>query len=69
MLGVWMDLAIIWINSDYIVVDKQIAQRWRPAYIPRLPACYILELSLEWLNEFQIGDRIEFEVEAAELKF
>lgn len=60
-----MDLAIIWINSDHIVVDKQIAQRWRPAYIPRLPACYILESSTEWLDEFQVGDRIELEVEAA----
>jgi len=63
-----MDLAIIWINSDYVVVDKQIAQRWRPAYVPRLPACYILELSTEWLNEFQIGDRIEFEVETEKQK-
>jgi len=65
MLGVWMDLAIIWINSDRIVVDKLIAKRWRPAYVPRRPACYILELSTEWLNGFQIGDRIEFEFETA----
>src|SRR4030066_2273439 len=63
MLGVWMDLAIIWINSDYIVVDKEIARSWRLAYTPRLPACYILELSTEWLSEFQVGDRIEIEGE------
>ncbi|OGO27029.1 MAG: hypothetical protein A2Z16_01490 [Chloroflexi bacterium RBG_16_54_18] len=60
-----MDLAIIWINSDYIVVDKEIARSWRLAYTPRLPACYILELSTEWLSEFQVGDRIEIEGEAA----
>ena len=62
MLGVWMDLAVIWINSENIVVDKKIARSWRPAYIPRLPARYILELSPEWLNQFQIGDQIEIEM-------
>ena len=38
MLFVFMDLAVIWINSEYTVVDTVLARAWRPAYAPRQPA-------------------------------
>jgi uncharacterized membrane protein (UPF0127 family) len=53
------DLAIIWINSHNQVVDKCLARRWRPFYMPKSPACYILETHPDSLDEFQIGDVIE----------
>jgi uncharacterized membrane protein (UPF0127 family) len=60
MLFVYMDLAVIWINSEKIVVDTILARAWRPAYAPRQAARYILEIHPDRLEEFNIGDHIEF---------
>jgi uncharacterized membrane protein (UPF0127 family) len=61
MLFVFMDLAVIWINSEKVVVDVVLARTWRPAYAPRRPAKYILEIHPSRLDEFKIGDRVEFQ--------
>ena len=61
MLGVWFDLAIVWINTDMRVVDVRLARSWRPIYLPKVPASYVLELSSERLNEFCVGDEVCFE--------
>jgi uncharacterized membrane protein (UPF0127 family) len=61
MLFVYMDLAVIWINSEYTVVDTILARSWRPAYAPRQAARYILEIHPDRLNEFKIGDHVEFQ--------
>jgi uncharacterized membrane protein (UPF0127 family) len=60
MLFVFMDLAVIWINTEKVVVDTILARAWKPAYVPKQPARYILEIHPDRLNEFKIGDRIEF---------
>jgi hypothetical protein len=61
MLFVFMDLAVIWINSEKVVVDTVLARTWRPAYAPRQPARYILEIHPDRLGEFKIGDQLEFQ--------
>jgi uncharacterized membrane protein (UPF0127 family) len=61
MLFVFMDLAVIWINSEQVVVDTVLARAWRPAYAPHRPARYILEIHPGRLDEFKIGDRIGFQ--------
>lgn len=61
MLGVLTDLAIVWINSDKEVVEVRLARRWRLAYIPRRPARYVLEMALERVNDFQVGDKVKLE--------
>jgi uncharacterized membrane protein (UPF0127 family) len=61
MLGVLMDLAIAWINSNEVVVDVRLARQWRPVYLPSQPARYVLEMSPARLGDFQIGDRVRFE--------
>ena len=61
MLGVWIDLGIIWVNEDFFVVDTVLARRWRPIYIPKHPARYVLEVTSERLDEFQVGDHVGFE--------
>jgi uncharacterized membrane protein (UPF0127 family) len=61
MLFVFMDLAVVWINSKNIVVDTVLARAWRPAYAPRQAAKYILEIHPSRLNEFKIGDHVEFQ--------
>ena len=61
MLFVWMDLAVVWINSAGEVVDVRLARSWRPAYLPGRPARYVLELAAVHLNDFEIGDQLSFE--------
>ena len=60
MLFVWMDLAVIWINQSFQVVDVELARRWHPVYIPGEPARFVLEISAERIKDFRIGDRVEF---------
>ena len=60
MFFVYMDLAVIWINSQNIVVDIVLAKAWKPFYAPHLPARYTLEIHPDRLNEFSVGDLVEF---------
>jgi uncharacterized membrane protein (UPF0127 family) len=61
MLAVPIDLAVVWINEDGDVVDVRLALRWRPAYIPRRPARYVLEMSSERWGDYLVGDKVSFE--------
>jgi uncharacterized membrane protein (UPF0127 family) len=60
MMFMWMDLAVIWINSKFEVVDSLLARRWKLAYLPKHPAKYVLETGVHNLNDFNIGDRVNF---------
>lgn len=60
MLFVPFDLSVIWINSAMQVVDKILANPWRPAYFSKQPAKYALEIHPERWGDFEIGDRVEF---------
>jgi uncharacterized membrane protein (UPF0127 family) len=66
MLGVLMDLAIVWINSEDLVVDVRLARPWRPVYLPAQPARYVLEVAPARLGDFQVGDRVRFEEVSAD---
>lgn len=59
MLGVSFDLAVIWIDSSFTVVDKVLARSWRPAYAPQKGAKYILEIHPEHLESFEIGNKVK----------
>lgn len=58
MMFMNFDIAVIWIDERFQVVDRIVAKRWVPAYIPRVPAKFTLELHTVRLNDFRIGDRI-----------
>ena len=60
MLFVPFDLAVIWINADLKVVGKILARAWRPAYFPKQPAKYALEIHPERWADFEIGDEVDF---------
>ncbi len=60
MFFVYIDLAVVWIDSANQVVDTCIARSWRPAYAPRRPARFILEIHPDRLGEFTVGDRVQF---------
>jgi uncharacterized membrane protein (UPF0127 family) len=61
MLFMWMDLAVVWIDSSLRVVDVILARRWRLAYLPQAPAHYVLELPVDCQAEFAVGDLLKFE--------
>lgn len=54
------DLCVIWINREMRIVDKKLARKWRPFYVPQKPACYTLEIHHNQFKNFSIGDQIEF---------
>ncbi len=58
MLFMNFDLAIIWLNQEFQVVDKTLALRWRPYYAPAIPAAHVLEIHPNHLNDFSIGDQL-----------
>jgi uncharacterized membrane protein (UPF0127 family) len=60
MFFVPFDLSVIWINSSMQVVDKVLARAWRPAYFPKHPARYVLEIHPKRWEDFEIGDGVEF---------
>ncbi len=61
MLFMWMDLAVVWIDSSLRVVDVRLARRWKLAYLPQRPARYVLELPVDCQAGFVIGDLLKFE--------
>ena len=60
MLFVPFDLAVFWISSAMEVVDKAIARRWRPVYVPARPARFILEVHPSLISAYEIGENVEF---------
>lgn len=61
MFFVFFDLAVIWVNSEGVVVDTVLAKPWRPHYAPRSPACYVIEGHPAILSQVEIGDRLVFQ--------
>jgi len=60
MMFMWIDLAVVWINSDYLVVDLVLARRWKLVYLPKKAAKYVLETGVSHLVDFNIGDKVRF---------
>ncbi len=61
MMFMRFDIGVLWINQAYEIVDVCLARQWRPAYFPKLPARYVLEMRPERLNDYQIGDKVQFD--------
>jgi uncharacterized membrane protein (UPF0127 family) len=54
------DIAVIWLNSSMLVVDKTIAKKWHPYYAPKNSALYTLELHPSKISDFNINDQVQF---------
>lgn len=61
MLFVRFALTVVWINSHMQVVDKVLAKPWRPAYFPKQPARYVLEIHPARWEDYQVGDTVQFQ--------
>lgn len=51
-------ITVLWLSPDLVVVDKAPAKPWVPAYIPKAPARYIVELHAARLDDFSVGDQL-----------
>jgi len=60
MLFCFIDLGIVWVNGEGQVVDKIIAEPWRPSYLPQAPARYAIEADPEIVQHIEVGDQVNF---------
>ena len=52
------DITVLWLDKQMVVIDKVLAKKWVPIYIPKKPAQYIIELHHSKFSEYSIGDRL-----------
>ncbi len=63
MFFMFFSIAVVWLDHAGVVVDKQLAKPWRPAYAPRSPAQYYIEANPSLLQRVEIGDKLRFDEE------
>jgi len=54
------DIAVVWINSKFEVVDVQLARKWHPFYLPAAKSKFTLETHPDRVVDFRIGDIVSF---------
>jgi uncharacterized membrane protein (UPF0127 family) len=59
MLFMNFDIAVLWLDSQKVVVDKVLAEKWRLFYYPRQPAKYVVELHSSKFSNYDLGDQLE----------
>ena len=60
MLFMNFDITVLWLDKHQVVVDKVLAKKWRPIYIPQKPAQYVVELHHKQIDNFAVGDKLIF---------
>ena len=63
MLFMFMEIAVVWLDSSGRVVDKKLAKPWRLAYAPQKAAQYYIEAPVSLLDRVEIGDVLKFDEE------
>lgn len=58
MLFMNYDLTVLWLDKQMVIVDKVVAKKWVPIYIPKKPAQYVIELHPAKFSEYSIGDQL-----------
>ena len=52
------DIAVLWLDKQMVIIDKVLARKWVPVYIPKKPAQYVIELHHSKFSEYTIGDKL-----------
>ena len=55
------DITVLWLDKNWVIVDKTLAKRWRPFYIPKQPAQYVVELHRDRYDDYAIGEKMAWE--------
>ncbi len=63
MFFMFFDIAVVWINSQNTVVDKKIAHKGHPSYVPSKPARYVLEAPISAISSFEVDDHVSIEID------
>ena len=58
MMFMNFDLTVLWLDKELVVVDKVLAKRWVPIYLPKFRAKYVVELHSNQFSNFSIGDQL-----------
>lgn len=58
MFFVGFDLAVFWLNSYNVIVDKVLAKKGHPFYAPRVKARHILEVHPDLYFDYSTGDEL-----------
>ena len=61
MFFMFFSIAVVWLDSAGVVVDKKLAKPWRPSYTAYTPAQYYIEARPSLLDRVQIGDKLQFD--------
>ena len=61
MLFMQFNIAVIWLDHDFRVVDTRLALRWRLAYFPTCAAKHVLEIHPDRIRDFHLNDYIRVE--------
>ncbi|MBI3360458.1 MAG: DUF192 domain-containing protein [Chloroflexi bacterium] len=60
MFFVFFPIAAIWLDSNGRVVDTRLARPWRPLYVARAPARYVVEAAPALLEKISVGEELDF---------
>lgn len=60
MLFMFYDITVLWLDKNMVIVDKVIAKKWAPFYMPKQPAQYVVELHHSKFPEYSVGDKLIF---------
>ena len=52
------DITVLWLDKQMVIIDKVLARKWVPIYIPKKPAQYVIELHHSKFSEYSIGDKL-----------
>ena len=58
MMFMNFNLTVLWLDKELVVVDKVLAKRWIPIYLPKFRAKYVVELHSNQFSNFSIGDQV-----------
>ena len=61
MLFMNFNITALWLDKNRVVVDKVLAKKWKPIYLPQQPAQYVVELHENQFDKFAVGDKLIFE--------
>lgn len=53
------NIGVLWLDRNYVIVDKCLAKKWYPFYFSKKPAKHVIEIHASSLDYFLIGDKLE----------
>ena len=54
------DITVLWLDKEMVVIDKVLAKKWAPYYVPKKPAQFVVELHHSKFSDYSIGDQLVF---------